>query len=112
MVTSGSQINSPLFPFFLHKVRMSIDWDVFCKARERKELTAVSTGKIFVRERRKVGEGEKKPRFSVVGVAGTDLKIFAKHVRKMEVEQIAKEIGAQVVILTAGQDDDDIELDD
>lgn len=72
----------------------------------------MANGKIFVRERRKVGEGKKKPRFSVVGVAGTDLKIFAKHVRKMEVEQIAKEIGAQVVILTAGQDDDDIELDD
>ena len=72
----------------------------------------MANGKIFVRERRKVGEVEKKPRFSVVGVAGTDLKIFAKHVRKMEVEHIAKEIGAQVVILTAGQDDDDIELDD
>jgi hypothetical protein len=68
-------------------------------------------GKIFVRERRKVTEGEKKPRFVVVGSAGTDLKIFTKHIRKMEIEEIAKQIGAELIILEAGQEEEDIEED-
>jgi len=69
----------------------------------------MAQGKIFVRERRKVAEGEKKPRFVVVGAAGTDLKIFTKHIRKMEIEQIAEMIGAELVILEAGKDDEDID---
>jgi len=69
----------------------------------------MAEGKIFVRERRKIGEGEKKPRFAVVGVAGTDLNIFTRHIRKMEIEEIAKMIGAEVVILTAGQDEESAE---
>lgn len=40
--------------------------------------------KIFVRERRKVDEGEKKPRFRVVGVSGGDIKIYVKHMRKKD----------------------------
>jgi len=69
----------------------------------------MALGKIFVRERRQVTEGEKKPRFAVVGVAGTDLRIFAKHIRKMEIERIADLIGAELVILEAGQDDEEID---
>jgi len=66
-------------------------------------------GKIFVRERRKITEGEKKPRFVVVGSAGTDLKIHTKHIRKMEIEEIAKQIGAELIILEAGHEEEDIE---
>jgi hypothetical protein len=55
--------------------------------------------KIFVRERRKVEEGEKKPRFRVLGVSGTDLKIYAKHMRKKELEQLAQAVGAEVVYM-------------
>jgi hypothetical protein len=69
----------------------------------------MAQGKIFIRERRQVTEGEKKPRFAVVGVAGTDLRIFAKHIRKMEIEQIADLIGAELVILDAGKDEEDID---
>ena len=47
----------------------------------------MGNAKIFIRERRKVSEGEKKPRYSVVGVAGTDLKIHVKHIRKSEIDQ-------------------------
>ncbi|MFZ7112884.1 MAG: hypothetical protein ACOWYE_14465 [Desulfatiglandales bacterium] len=54
---------------------------------------------IFVRERRKVEKGERKPRFRVVGVAGGDIKIYPKHVRKQELDQIAKATGAQIVYL-------------
>jgi hypothetical protein len=59
--------------------------------------------KIFVRERRKVEKGEKKPRFRVVGVSGGDLKIYAEHFRKKELEQIAQETGAAIVWLDAGK---------
>ena len=43
---------------------------------------------IFVRERRKIEKGEKKPRFRVVGVHGTDLKIYVEHIRKKELDQL------------------------
>ena len=46
--------------------------------------------KIFVRERRKVEKGEKKPRFRIAGVSGSDLKIYVTHVRKQELDQLAK----------------------
>ncbi len=61
--------------------------------------------KIFVRERRKVEKGEKKPRFRVVGVSGGDLKVYVKHIRKKELEQIADATGADVVHLKAGKKD-------
>ncbi len=55
--------------------------------------------KVFVRERRKAESGEKKPRYRVVGVAGGDLKIYAKRIRKCELEEIATQTGAEVVYL-------------
>jgi len=69
----------------------------------------MADGKIFVRERHQINEGEKTPRFVVVGAAGTDLKIFTKHIRKREIEQIAQMIGAELVILEVGKDDEDID---
>ena len=61
--------------------------------------------KIFVRERRKIEKGEKKPRFRVLGVSGGDLKIYVHHIRKQELEQIAAAAGAKVVYLEAGKGD-------
>lgn len=55
--------------------------------------------KIFVRERRKIEKGEKKPRLRIVGVQGSDIKLYSKHIRKVELETIASETGAQVVYL-------------
>ncbi len=55
--------------------------------------------KVFVRERRHSESGEKKPRFRVVGVAGGELKIYAKRVRKCELEGIATHTGAEIVYL-------------
>lgn len=66
-------------------------------------------GKIFVRERRKVGKGEKKPRFRVVGVSGSDLKIYVDHIRKKELDQLSAATGAEVVILKAGKEEEDEE---
>jgi hypothetical protein len=58
--------------------------------------------KIFVRERTRVGKGEGLPRFAIVGVQGSDLRIFEVHVRKSELEAIAQAVGAEVVMLPRG----------
>jgi hypothetical protein len=54
---------------------------------------------IFVRTRRKIEKGEKKPRFRIVGVSGADLKLYSKHIRRQELDQIAAAISAKVVEL-------------
>jgi hypothetical protein len=59
--------------------------------------------KLFVRERRKIEKGEKKPRFRIVGVSGPDLKVYVRHIRKKELDQIANATGAEIVILEAGK---------
>lgn len=64
-------------------------------------------GKIFVRERNKVGEKEKKPRFAVVATSGVDLKIKAQHVRKQEIEEIARHLNAEIIYLEVSKDEDD-----
>jgi hypothetical protein len=58
---------------------------------------------IFVRERRKVEKGEKKPRYRVVGVSGPDVKLYVKHIRKKELDHICRESGASAVFLDTGQ---------
>ena len=60
-------------------------------------------GKIYYRERVKVGEGEKKPRFRLVAVADINLKVYGKHLRKRELEQIAKDLGAELILLPGGE---------
>jgi len=60
--------------------------------------------KIYARERQKVGTGVKQPRFRVVAVVeekGEEkhVKIEGTHFRKVELEQIAKDVGAEVVYL-------------
>jgi nucleotide-binding universal stress UspA family protein len=73
---------------------------------EKRELNwekNVMAGKIFYRERRKVGKDEKKPRFKIVAVADVDLTVYADHLRKQELEQIAQEIAADLVLLKSGK---------
>ncbi len=60
--------------------------------------------KIYVRERQKVGTGVKQPRFRVVAVTGEKgddkhLKIEGTHFRKTELEQIAQDVGAEMIYL-------------
>ncbi len=62
------------------------------------------SAKIFVRERRKIEEGEKKPRFRIVGVSDGDVKIYVKHMRKKELDQIASETGANIIYLKNPKD--------
>ncbi len=59
-------------------------------------------GKIFYRERKKIQDGSKTPRYRVVGVSGIDLKIYTDHLRKSELEHLAQEVGAVLVELRRG----------
>jgi len=61
--------------------------------------------KIYVRERQKVGEGVESPKYRIVAVTGGELQIEAPHFRKFEIEQIAKDVNAQVVFMTPVPDD-------
>jgi hypothetical protein len=55
--------------------------------------------KVYVRPRMKVGEGVHQPMFRIIAVTGGELQAVATHFRKFEIEQIAKDTGAQVVYL-------------
>ena len=71
-------------------------------------------GKIFYRERTKVGKGEKQPRFMLVAVAGLDMKVYGKHLRMSELEQIAKAVGAKLIPFKGGKGkhkDEDVEVE-
>jgi hypothetical protein len=58
--------------------------------------------KIFVRERRHVGKGARRPRFAIVAVQGAELRIYKARVRRAELEKIASESGAEIVWLPWG----------
>ena len=60
-------------------------------------------GKIFVRERRHAGRGTGRPRFAIVAVQGTDLKVFRSRVRREELDAIAAEVGAELITLPRGE---------
>ncbi|MCK9277134.1 hypothetical protein [Methanoculleus sp. UBA303] len=60
--------------------------------------------KIYARERQKVGTGVKQPRFRVVAVIEEKgdqkhMKVEGTHFRKVELEQIAKDAGAEIIYL-------------
>jgi hypothetical protein len=59
--------------------------------------------KIFVRHRRHIGEGARRPRFAIVAVEGADLTVYRSRIRRAELEKIAAEIGAEIVYLPHGE---------
>jgi hypothetical protein len=52
------------------------------------------TVKIYVRERTKIGEGVRQPRFVVLAVAGGDLKVIMHHLLETGTGQTASDRGA------------------
>ncbi|MDD5475706.1 MAG: hypothetical protein PHU03_04230 [Syntrophales bacterium] len=68
-------------------------------------------GKIFYRERAKVGAKERKPRFRLVAVAGVDITFYGDHLRKKELEEIAGAVGAELVLLKVKREDKDEEVE-
>jgi len=63
--------------------------------------------KIFVRERRHIGKGAGKPRFAVAAVEGTNLKVYAPHLRKSELESLASACEAEIIYLPRGEKAED-----
>jgi hypothetical protein len=61
--------------------------------------------KIYVRERQKVGEGVESPKYRIVAVTGGEIQVEATHFRKFEIEQIAKDVKAEVVFMKPVADD-------
>ncbi len=59
--------------------------------------------KIFVRERRDAGRGTGRPRFVIVAVQGSDLKVFQPRIRRRELEALASAVGAEIVYLPRGE---------
>ena len=59
--------------------------------------------KFFTGKEERWAKGEKKPRFRLVAVAGLDMKVYGKHLRKSELEQIAKAVGAKLILLKGGE---------
>ena len=59
-------------------------------------------GKIFYRERSKMVDGAKQPRYILVAVSGLDLKVYVQHLRMCELKQIAEGVGAELVALGRG----------
>jgi hypothetical protein len=62
-------------------------------------VEGVRTMKIYVRERQKVGEGVESPKYRIVAVTGKEIQVEATHFRKFEIEQIAKDVGAEVIFM-------------
>ena len=61
--------------------------------------------KIYMRERQKVGEGVESPKYRIVAVTGGEIQVEATHFRKFEIEQIAKDVKAEVVFMKPVADD-------
>lgn len=65
------------------------------------------SGKIFYRERSRMADGSRQPRYILVAVADLNLKLFGKHLRMSEMKAIAEATGAQLVALPRGSKHDD-----
>ena len=62
--------------------------------------------KIYVRERMKVREGVHQPMYRIVAITGGQVQIELTHFRKFEIEQLAKDVGAEVVYFEEIPDDE------
>jgi len=55
--------------------------------------------KIYVRERTRSKEGGRNPRYRVIASEGGELRFHADHLRKVDIETIARDLDAQIVYL-------------
>jgi len=61
------------------------------------------SGKIFYRQRTKLQDGARRPRYSMVAVADLNLKVYSQHLRMSELKHIAESVGAELIELPRGQ---------
>jgi hypothetical protein len=67
------------------------------------------TTKIYARERQKVSDGVRQPKYRIAAIVSDDekkpsIKINATHFRKKELELIAADIRAEIVYLETDPD--------
>jgi hypothetical protein len=74
---------------------------------DRPTIKGGRMAKIFVRNRRRVGKGAGLPRFAIVAVEGLDLKVYARHIRRKELETLAEAVGAEIIYLPGGSGQDE-----
>jgi hypothetical protein len=60
------------------------------------------SGKIFYRQRIKMKDGTKQPRYSLIAVADLNLKVYGQHLRMSELQHIADSVGAELIELPRG----------
>lgn len=60
------------------------------------------SGKIFYRQRTKMQDGARRPRYALVAVADLNLKVYGQHLRMCELKQIAESVGAELIELSRG----------
>ncbi|HSJ55572.1 MAG TPA: hypothetical protein VLC95_00220 [Anaerolineae bacterium] len=68
--------------------------------------------KIFVRERRHAGRGTGRPRFAIIASQGLDLNVYRTRLRRVELETLASQLGAEIVYLPRGEGSGEPEGDD
>jgi len=61
-------------------------------------------GKIFYRERRVGESGFEQPRYQLTALAGVNLELYGKHLRLSELRYVAAVLGAELILLPAGED--------
>ncbi len=66
--------------------------------------------KIFVRSRRRFGKGAGVPRFEIVAVEGLDLKVYARHIRRKELEALSEAVGGEIVFLPGGDSSEEEQM--
>lgn len=59
-------------------------------------------GKIFYRQRTKMQDGARQPRYVLVAVADLNLKVYGQHLRMCELKFIAESVGAELIPLPRG----------
>ena len=60
------------------------------------------SGKIFYRQRTKMQDGARRPRYALVAVADLNLKVYGQHLRMCELKHIAESVGAELIELPRG----------
>lgn len=59
-------------------------------------------GKIFYRQRTKILDGAKQPRYILVAVSDLNLHVYGQHLRMSEMKFIAESVGAELIALPRG----------
>ena len=68
-----------------------------------KEVHVTMSGKIFYRQRTKLQDGARQPRYILVAVSDLNLKVYGNHLRMSELKHIAESVGAELIELPRGQ---------